>query len=99
MRKRVLKKRVLKKDLRQHMSQKLKHDHIPFKMIEQNDILYCSTELSSRAYHRYIESAMCEKQRKNKKAPVHSLNDLLYKPPKRSFILLEKDRGRALNIL
>lgn len=94
-----MKKRTLNKELEQFMRRELEKHEIPYRIQEDHGVLVCSTPLGSREYHRYIEAAMCKKQQGNKRAEVLSLNEMLRRKTARSFIILEKDREKALNMI
>ena len=94
-----MKKRVLNKELENFMRQELQTKGIPFSMEENHGVLLCSTPLGSREYHRYVEAAMCKKQRGNKRTEVLSLNEMMHRRTTRSFIILEKDRDKALSMI
>ena len=94
-----MRKRVLNKELKQYMRQELRKRRVPFCIGEEDGILYCSTPLGSRDYHRCVEAAMCKKQRGRKKVEVLSLDEMLHRKSTKSFIILEKDREKALNMI
>lgn len=95
----MMKKRVLNKELEQYMRKELEKKGIPFCIEKDCGVLICSTPLGSREYHRYVEAAMCKRQQGGKRTEVVSLNEMIHRKRAGSFIMLEKDKEKALNMI